>query len=60
MAGQQKGPNPWLFVVVSLTSFAAFYSVVKRRETSSPASLQPRQQDHPLVPPRHKEPPAQL
>jgi len=51
----RKGPNPWLLLALSLSSFAAFFTVVKRREQTHPASLQPRQADHPLVPPRHKE-----
>ncbi|TFK42838.1 hypothetical protein BDQ12DRAFT_676873 [Crucibulum laeve] len=51
----RKAPNPWLFVALSVSSFAIFYSVIKRREQTNPASLQPRQADHPLVPPRHKE-----
>jgi hypothetical protein len=51
----RKGPNPWLLVALSLSSFAAFYSVVKHREQTNPASSLPRQADHPLVPPRHKD-----
>lgn len=49
-------PNPWLLLGLSLSSFAVFFVVVKRREQTNPASHQPRQADHPLVPPRHKEP----
>jgi hypothetical protein len=51
----RKAPNPWIFLVLSLSSFAAFALVVKHRENTNPASKQPRQADHPLIPPRHKE-----
>ena len=49
----RKGPNPLLFVALSLSSFAIFFVVIKHRENTNPASLNPRQADHPLVPPRH-------
>ncbi|KAF8876032.1 hypothetical protein CPB84DRAFT_1796165 [Gymnopilus junonius] len=48
-------PNPWLLLGLSLSSFAVFFAVVKRREQTNPASRLPRQADHPLVPPRHRE-----
>lgn len=53
----RTGPNPWLLLGLSLASFATFYSVVKSREETAPASQRPRQADHPLVPPRHVNPP---
>lgn len=56
MASPRKGPNPWLLVALSLSSFAAFYSVVKHKERINPASSQGRQFDHPLVPPHQKDP----
>ncbi|KAH7908013.1 hypothetical protein BJ138DRAFT_409605 [Hygrophoropsis aurantiaca] len=52
----RKGPNPFLFFGLSLVSFGAFLYIVKRREVTYPASKQPRQQDNPLVPPRHRDP----
>jgi len=52
-----KAPNPWLFVALSVSSFATFYILVKHRAKTSPASLQPRQLDHPLIPPHRKESP---
>lgn len=51
----RKGPNPWVLLALSASSFAAFYLVVKNREQTNPASAYPRQADHPLVPPRHKD-----
>lgn len=51
----RQGPNPWLLLGLSVASFAAFYVTVKHREQTYPASQQPRQADHPLVPPRHKQ-----
>ncbi|KAG2079173.1 hypothetical protein BDR04DRAFT_997831 [Suillus decipiens] len=51
----RKGPNPFLFLGLSLASFGIFYYIVKRRETAYPASKQPRQHDNPLVPPRHRD-----
>ena len=51
-----KHPNPLLFVAVSALSFAAFYATLKYRSVHHPASAQPRQHDHPLVPPRHNDP----
>ena len=50
-----RGPNPWLLVALSISSFVAFAAVLKTRETTNPASSQPRQLDHPLVPPRHND-----
>lgn len=51
----RKGPNPWLLVGLTVSSFAAFFFIVKQRENSNPASFRPRQADHPLIPPRRKE-----
>ncbi|KAH9914693.1 uncharacterized protein B0H18DRAFT_886695 [Fomitopsis serialis] len=48
-----KAPNPFLFVGLSLASFGAFYFLARHRAATYPASQQPRQQDNPLVPPRH-------
>jgi len=45
----RKGPNPLLFAALSLSSFAIFFAVIKHRESTS---LNPRQADHPLLPPR--------
>jgi len=53
----RQGPNPWLLLAFSLSSFAVFAVVVKHREKNYPASAQPRQADHPLVPPRHNDSP---
>lgn len=55
MAPPKKHPNPLLFVGISALSFVAFYATLKYRQATYPASAQPRQADHPLVPPRHKE-----
>jgi hypothetical protein len=49
-----RAPNPWALAGLSLSSFIVFFTVLKHREKSHPASLQPRQLDHPLVPPRHQ------
>ncbi|KIK82286.1 hypothetical protein PAXRUDRAFT_85278, partial [Paxillus rubicundulus Ve08.2h10] len=49
----RKGPNPLLFLGLSLVSCGAFFLVVKYREATHPASKQPRHHDNPLVPPRH-------
>lgn len=45
-----RPPNPWIFVALSASSFLTFYVLIKYREKTNPASLNPRQQDHPLVP----------
>ena len=45
----RKGPNPLLFVALSLSSFAIFFAVIKHRQGTSPTT---RQADHPLLPPR--------
>ncbi|KII88800.1 hypothetical protein PLICRDRAFT_176337 [Plicaturopsis crispa FD-325 SS-3] len=42
-------------VVRRQASPLAFFYVVYRREKTYPASQQPRQLDHPLVPPRHSD-----
>ncbi|TBU28981.1 hypothetical protein BD311DRAFT_662308 [Dichomitus squalens] len=55
MSPPRKHPNPLLFVAVSALSFVAFYATLKHRSVHYPASAQPRQHDHPLVPPRHKD-----
>ena len=55
MSSPRKHPHPALFVAISALSFAAFYATLKHRATTHPASAQPRQHDHPLVPPRHKD-----
>ena len=55
MAPPKKHPNPLLFVGISALSFVAFSATLRYRQATSPASAQPRQADHPLVPPRHKE-----
>jgi hypothetical protein len=47
-----KPPNPFVLLSITCASFAAFYLVLKHRETSYPASNQPRHQDHPLTPPK--------
>ena len=54
-SGKPKHPNPFLFVAISGLSFVAFYATLKYRAATHPASAQPRQHDHPLVPPRHKD-----
>lgn len=46
-----KPPNPKLLVGLTLGSFVVFYTLVKYREKTNPASQLPRQLDHPLVPP---------
>ncbi|KAH7889820.1 hypothetical protein F5I97DRAFT_1847582 [Phlebopus sp. FC_14] len=51
----RRGPNPFLFAGLAAASFLTFYSIVKHREVTSPASKQPRQHDNPLVPPRHRD-----
>lgn len=51
----RKGPNPFLFLGLSVASFGVFYYIIKRRETVYPASKQPRQHDNPLIPPRHRD-----
>ncbi|KAI0713333.1 hypothetical protein C8Q76DRAFT_620153 [Earliella scabrosa] len=56
MAGHNKPPNPVLFLAISALSFAAFYATIRYRAATHPASAQPRQHDHPLVPPRHRDP----
>ncbi|RDX45461.1 hypothetical protein OH76DRAFT_955436 [Lentinus brumalis] len=56
MAPPKKHPNPLLFVGISALSFVAFYATLRYREATHPASAQPRQADHPLVPPRRKDP----
>ncbi|KAJ3793115.1 hypothetical protein GGU11DRAFT_430611 [Lentinula aff. detonsa] len=48
---QHKPPNHFLLIGLSLSSFVAFYTLVKYREKTNPASELPRQLDHPLVPP---------
>ncbi|TFL05815.1 hypothetical protein BDV98DRAFT_499788 [Pterulicium gracile] len=55
MPPSSKPPNPYLFGLLLAISFSTFYLVNKHRERTSPASAGPRQLDHPLVPPRHKE-----
>ena len=45
----RKGPNPLLFVALTLTSFGIFFAVIKHRQGTS---LTTRQADHPLLPPR--------
>jgi hypothetical protein len=47
-----KPPNPFVLLSITCASFAAFYLVLKHREASHPASIQPRQHDHPLTPPK--------
>ncbi|KAI0735659.1 hypothetical protein C8Q76DRAFT_610805 [Earliella scabrosa] len=56
MAGHNKPPNPVVFLVISALSFAAFYATIRYRAATHPASAQPRQHDHPLVPPSHRDP----
>lgn len=50
-----KPPNPWLFAAVSVSSLFTFYIILKQREKSHPLSQQPRQADHPLVPPFNRK-----
>ncbi|KAH7921486.1 hypothetical protein BV22DRAFT_728207 [Leucogyrophana mollusca] len=54
----RRGPNPFLFLGLSVASFGVFFYILKRREATHPASKQPRQLDNPLVPPRHRDPTA--
>jgi len=35
----KRGPNPWFFVALSLSSFAVFVFVIRKREKTNPASL---------------------
>ncbi|KAI0075801.1 hypothetical protein K474DRAFT_1599185 [Panus rudis PR-1116 ss-1] len=51
----RKAPNPFLFVGISVLSFAAFYLTLQHRAATYPASKQPRQRDSPFIPPVHKE-----
>ena len=51
----RKYPNPFLFVGVSLASYAAFYYLIQHRQATYPASQQARQRDSPLIPPIHPE-----
>ncbi|KAF9026954.1 hypothetical protein BDZ89DRAFT_952578 [Hymenopellis radicata] len=54
MSNHNKAPNPWIFAGLSVASFATFWFILKRRETTYPASSQPRHADHPLVSPIRK------
>ena len=47
-----RGPNPLLLLGLALVSAGTFFLVVKHREATHPASKQPLQHAHPLVPPR--------
>ena len=48
-------PNPFAFAGLSLIATGTLYWLLKRRESTYPASIQPRQHDHPLVPPRQRD-----
>lgn len=50
-----KAPNPLAFIALCSLSFGAFFYLTKHQEAINPASKKPRQLDHPLVPPRHKD-----
>ncbi|KAF8553393.1 hypothetical protein OG21DRAFT_1252297 [Imleria badia] len=51
----RKGPNPLLLFGLIFASAGTFYLIVKHRETTHPASKQPLQHAHPLVPPRQND-----
>ncbi|KAI9566548.1 hypothetical protein HD554DRAFT_2025314 [Boletus coccyginus] len=51
----RKSPNPFLFLGLIVASGGTFYLIVRHRETAHPASKQPLQHAHPLVPPRQHD-----
>ncbi|KAF8124013.1 hypothetical protein EV363DRAFT_724944 [Boletus edulis] len=55
LSSTRRGPNPFLLLGLILASGGTFYFVVKRREATHPASKQPLQRAHPLVPPRQHD-----
>ena len=52
-APKRNYPNPFLFLTISVASYGVFWVILQHRQTSYPASKQPRQSENPLVPPRH-------
>ncbi|KAH0830465.1 hypothetical protein J3R83DRAFT_1890, partial [Lanmaoa asiatica] len=51
----RKGPNPLFFFGLFLAAGGTFHFIVKHREATYPASKQPLQHAHPLVPPRQHD-----
>lgn len=54
-ANNRKYPNPFVLAGVCVASYVAFYYLLQHRQTTYPASRQPRQRDDPLIPPVHPE-----